>query len=70
MDEDKRLVQASWWKGLPDCGDNWVLLWWTGPCSVYLYFSFLLMGGAVFPPFSLAWGLIMVGVMAVMATKK
>ena len=26
------------------------------------------MGGAVFPPFSLAWGLIMVGVMAVLVT--
>ena len=34
----------------------WVLLWLVGPCSVNLQSNFLLMGGAVFSPFSLAWG--------------
>ena len=32
------------------------LLWWAGPCSVYLQFNFLLMGGAMSPPCSLPWG--------------
>ena len=61
MDEDKRLVQASWWEGLAVAE--------TGSCalmdrasSVNLQSSFLLMGGAVFPPCSLAWGQTMVGI--------
>ena len=35
MDEDKRLMQASWWWET-GCGENWVFLWWAGPCSVNL----------------------------------
>ena len=53
------------WK-LPDGRDwlsgIWVLLWWTRPFSVNLSSSFLLMGGDVFSPYSLAWGQTMVGV--------
>ena len=54
--------------GETDLGGNWVLFWWAGPCSVNLYSSFLLMGGAVFPPCCLIWGQIMVEVMKIMAT--
>ena len=32
------------------CRDNWVLLWWTGGCSVNLWSDFMLMGSAVLPP--------------------
>ena len=31
MDEDERLVEASWWEGLASYGENWVLLWWAEP---------------------------------------
>ena len=47
------------WK-LPD-GRNWLweklgltLFWWAGPCLVNLQSNFLLIGGSVFPPRSLA----------------
>ena len=45
---------------------GWVLFWWAEPCSLNLQSNFLLMGGAVFSPYSLPWGQTMVGVMAVM----
>ena len=31
-DKSKRLIKVSWWERL--AGENWVLLWWVGPCSV------------------------------------
>ena len=34
-DKDKRFMEASWWER-SDCGGNWVLFWWAGPCSVNL----------------------------------
>ena len=34
--------------GDTDCGGNWVLFWWAGPCLVKLESNFLLMGGIVF----------------------
>ena len=49
--------------GPTGCGGIWVLFWWVGPCSVNILPKFLLMGGAVFPPYCLAWGQDMVGVM-------
>ena len=42
--------------GETDCGGNWVLFWWAGPCSVNLISSFLLMCRAVFSPCCLTWG--------------
>ena len=48
--------------GVTDCGGNWILFWWVGPCSVNLYSNFLLMGWAVLPPCCLVWGQTMVGV--------
>ena len=59
MDEDKRLVAASWWEGLAEG-----IIWWARPCSVNLSCNFLLMGGAVFPPCSVPRGQTMAGVMA------
>ena len=53
MDEDKRLVECFLLGGTC-CGKNWVFLWWARLCSVNLKSNFLLMGGAVFPPCSLA----------------
>ena len=50
------------------CGENWVLVWWARPCSINLQSNFILMGGAVFPPCSLAWSQTLVGVVAVLAT--
>ena len=38
------------------CGENWVLLWWAGPCSVNLWSNFLLMHGAMLPQCILARG--------------
>ena len=52
--------------GETDCGRNWVLFWWAGPCSVTLKFNFLLKGGAVFPPCYLTWGQTLVKVMKIM----
>ena len=37
------------------CGENWVLFWWAGPCSVSLN-PITADGGAVFPPCSLSSG--------------
>ena len=54
--------------GETDCGGDWVLFWWAGPCSVNLPPNFLLMGGAVFLPYCLTWGQTMVEVMTIMAT--
>ena len=54
--------------GKTDCGRNWVLFWWAGPCSVNLQSSFLLMGRAVFSACCLAWGQTRVGVMKVLVT--
>ena len=38
---------GSFLMGETDCGGNWILFWWVGPCSVNLQSNFLLMGGAV-----------------------
>ena len=62
----------EYWSGLPfpspmggtGYGENPVLLWWAGPCSVNLQSNFLLMGGAVLLLYSLAWAQTMIGVMA------
>ena len=34
MNEDKRLMEASWWG--TNCGENWILFWWVGPCLLNL----------------------------------
>ena len=59
---------GSFLMGETGCGENWFLLWWARPRSVNLQSNFLLMDGAVFPPCSLAWGQIMIRVMAVILT--
>ena len=53
--------------GEANCGGNWVLFWWAGPCSVNLQFNFLSMGKAVFLPCCLTWDQTMVEVMKIMA---
>ena len=65
------ILSALWWirirtggsflMGGTGCWGIWVLLCWAGPCSVNHYSNFLLIGGAVFPPCTLAWGQTMVG---------
>ena len=50
-------------------GENWVFLWWAGTCLVKLESNFLLMCGAVFRPYSLAWGQTIVGVMVTSVKK-
>ena len=54
--------------GETDWGGNWVLFWWSRPCSVNLWPNFLLIGGAVFPPRCLTWGQTMVEVMKILST--
>jgi len=64
--------RQEYWSGVPfpspmggtGYGENPVLLWWAGPCSVNLQSNFLLMGGAVLLLYSLAWAQTMIGVMA------
>ena len=51
--------------GETDCGGNWVLFWWVGPCSLNLLSNFLLMGGAVFPPYCLTWDQTMEAIMKI-----
>ena len=36
-------------------GENWVLLWWAGSCSVKLESIYLLMGGVVAPSLLVVW---------------
>ena len=40
---------VSFLMGRTVCEYSWVLLWWTRPCSVNLWFNFLVRGGAVLP---------------------
>ena len=54
MDEDENC--GSFQKQGTGFWKNEVLLWWAGSCSVNLYSNFQLMGGTVFPPYSLASG--------------
>ena len=65
MDKDYRLMEVSCWE---ETGENWVLFWWVGPCSVNLESNFLLMGGTVFPSWCLTWYQTMVEVIKLMAT--
>ena len=51
-----------------DWGGNWVLFRRVGPCSVNLESNFLLVGGAVYPLYCLAWGQTLVEVMKIMVT--
>ena len=66
MDKDKKLVDSPSWEGL-SMGESGSFSDWGGMLSKSLI-NFLLMGGSVFPPCSLASGHNMVGIMAVMRT--
>ena len=59
---------GSFLMGETDWEGDWVLFWCVWPCSVNLKSTFLLMGGAVFPPCYLTWGQTMVKVMKIIVT--
>ena len=65
-----RKIRGSWKLliGETDWGGNWVFFWWVGPCSSNLEFNFLLMGGAVFPPWYFPGAKTMLEVMKIMVT--
>ena len=67
MDNDKRLVEASWWERLA-MGNLSLILMGGVMFSKSLIQVYVDWQGAVYPPCSLAWGQALVWVMAVMAT--
>ena len=48
-----KLMEAGMWE--TDCGENWVLFWWAGPCSVIFNPIFCWLGATVFPACCLTW---------------
>ena len=67
MDEDKRLVEASWWEELT-MGKTRSCSGGQGHAQQIFNPTFCWRVRGVFPPYNLAWGQTMVGVMVVMAT--